>query len=292
LEGWCNTSSQAPTGRLNTFESALQTTLTVMPKRARVTRDAIVQALVSSLRPLSYARALWEGGSAAFGRVDRWSDLDLYVLVDKAKVVDTFGVVERTLMALSPISQTYVVEAGFEGVSQKFYKLRDANEYTVIDLAVLTPESPEMFLAPEIHGTNVFYFNKGGAAKARPLDKASLARRRRKRLSGLSLRFAIFNNYVIKELRRGHSLEALEDYRAVTLATLIEALRIEHSPLHFDFRMHNIDGELPPNVVKRLRRLSYVRDPKDLERKYREATNWCKEILDLTARIQNHHVKP
>jgi hypothetical protein len=56
--------------------------------------------------------------------------------------------------------------------------------------------------------------------------------------------------------------------------------------------MHNIDGELPPNVVKRLRRLSYVRDPKDLERKYREATNWCKEILDLTARIQNHHVKP
>jgi len=263
-----------------------------MPERTPVTRGAIVKALVSSLRPLSHVRALWEGGSAAFGRVDRWSDLDLYVLVDEAKVADTFRVVERTLRDLSPISHTYVVELGFEGVFQKFYKLRDANEYTVIDLAVLTPESPEMFLAPEIHGTNVFYFNKGGAAKARPLDKASLARRRRKRLSGLSLRFAIFNNYVIKELRRGHSLEALEDYRAVTLATLIEALRIEHSPLHFDFRMHNIDGELPPNVVKRLRRLSYVRDPKDLERKYREATNWCKEILDLTARIQNHHVKP
>ena len=201
--------------------------------------------------------------------------------MDEAKVVDTFRVVERALRTLSPISQTYVVEAGFEGVSQKFYRLRDANEFTVIDLAILTPGSPEMFLAPEIHGTNVFYFNKGGAAKVRPVDRASLARGRMKRLTRLRLRLAIFNNYVIKELGRGHPLEALEDYRAITLATLIEALRIKFSPLHYDFRMHYVDRELPPDIRERLRRLLYVRDPQDLERKYKEATDWCKEVLDL-----------
>ena len=263
----------------------------VMPERAPVTRDAIVQALVSSLRPLRYVRALWEGGSAAFGRVDRWSDLDLYVLVDEAKAVDTFRVIEHTLRTLSPISHIHVVESGFEGVSQKFYRLRDANEFTVIDLAILTPGNPEMFLAPEIHGTNVFYFNKGGAAKVRPLDKASLARRRRKRLRRLNLRFAIFNNYVVKELERGHPLEALEDYRAITLATLVEALRIKFSPLHYDFRMHYVDRELPPDTTKRLRRLSYVRDLKDLERKYEEATDWCRDALDLAATIQDRDTK-
>ncbi|MGD0478169.1 MAG: hypothetical protein ABSB29_08400 [Nitrososphaerales archaeon] len=263
-----------------------------MPEQAPVTRDAIVQALVFSLRPLRYVRALWEGGSAAFSRVDRWSDLDLYALVDEAKVVETFRVVERTFRTLSPISQTYVVEAGFEGVSQRFYRLRDANEFTVIDLAILTPGSREMFLAPEIHGINVFYINKGGAAKVRPLDKASFARRRRKRLRRLNLRFAIFNNYVIKELGRGHPLEALEDYRAITLAILVEALRMKFSPLHFDFRMHYIDRELPPDTLKRLRRLSYVRDPKDLERKHKEATDWCRETLDLVATIQDRGTKP
>ncbi len=261
--------------------------MSVMPERAPVTRDAIVRALVSSLRPLRYVRALWEGGSAAFGRVDRWSDLDLYVLVDEARVASTFRVVERTLRTLSPISQTYVVEAGFEGVSQKFYRLRDANEFTVIDLAILTPGSPEMFLAPEIHGTNVFYFNKGGAAKVKSVDRASLARRRRKRLRRLKLRFAIFNNYLIKDLERGHPLEALEDYRVVTLGTLIEALRIRFSPLHFDFRMHYVDRELPPDIASRLLRLSYVRDPKDLEKKYREATEWCREILGMAAAAQD-----
>ena len=258
-----------------------------MPERVHVTRNAILQALVLSLRPIRYVRAFWEGGSAAFGRVDRWSDLDLYVLVDEAKVATAFRVIERTLRALSPISETYVVEAGFEGVSQKFYKLRDANEFTVIDLAILTPRSPEMFLAPEVHGTNVFYFNKGGAAKVKPLDRASLARRRRKRLRRLNLRFAIFNNYVIKELRRGHPLEALEDYRAVTLAILVEALRMKFSPLHFDFRMHYVDRELPPDTAKRLRRLSYVRDPRDLEMKYKEATEWCRETLEAVATTQD-----
>ena len=254
-----------------------------MRERPLVTRDAIVQALVSSLRHLTYVRAMWEGGSAAFGRVDRWSDLDLYILADEAKVTSTFRVVERTLRALSPISLTYVVEGGYEGVSQKFYRLRDADEFAVIDLAILTPRSPEMFLAPEIHGANVFYFNKGGAAKVRPVDRASLARRRRKRLRRLKLRFEMFNNYVTKDLGRRRTLEALEDYRSVTLATLIEVLRIRYSPLHFDFRMHYVDRELPQDVLKRLRRLSYVRDPEDLQRKYKEATDWCRETLGSAA---------
>jgi len=163
--------------------------------------------------------------------------------------------------------------------------LRDADEFTVIDLAILTPGGSEMFLAPEIHGTNVFHFNKGGAAKVRPADRVSLARRRRKRLQRIRLKFETFNNYVVKDLGRGHTLEALEDYKAVTLATLIEALRMKFSPMHFDFRMHYVDSELPPDIVKRLRRLSYVRDTQDLERKYKEATDWCRETLGLAATV-------
>jgi len=260
--------------------------VSVMQERATITRDAIVQSIVASLCPLNYVQAFWEGGSVAFKRADRWSDLDLYALVDESKVPNTFRVIERSLRTLSPISQTYVVEGGYEGVSQKFYRLRDADEFAVIDLGILTPKSPEKFLTPEIHGTNVFYFNKRGAAKATPLDKASFTRRRCKRLRMLNLRFAMFNNYVIKEIERGHSLEALEDYRVITLGILVEALRIRFGPLHFDFRMHYVDRELPAGALKRLQRLSYVRDVKDLEKKYREATDWCSETLDLAARMR------
>ena len=40
-------------------------------------------ALRTALEPLPGALALWQGGSAAFGRADAWSDLDLYVLAEE-----------------------------------------------------------------------------------------------------------------------------------------------------------------------------------------------------------------
>ena len=248
-------------------------------KSKRLAREDVTDAMTTSLRRFHFVRAFWEGGSAAYNRVDRWSDLDLYLLVDERKVSSTFKIVESTLRALSPISLTYEVESGFEGVAQKFYKLKNMDEFSVIDLAVLTARSPENFLTPEIHGDCVFYFNKRNAARAKPLNRTSLARRRRRRLDRLAMRFELFNNYVVKELERGHSLEALEDYRAVTLATLVEALRMRQSPLHFDFRMHYVDRELTPEAVGRLVRLSYVSNPNELREKYAEATAWCKKAL-------------
>ena len=253
-------------------------------KSRRVGRQDVTGALSTALERLRFVRAFWEGGSAAFDRVDKWSDLDLYILVDEEKTAKTFDVVERTLSALSPITLTYAVESGYEGVSQKFYRLRDAGEFAVVDLAIVTPKSPEMFLTPEIHGNNVFYFNKRKAARAKPFDGPSFDKRREERLNRLALRFEMFNNYVAKELEREHPLEALEDYRGITLATLVEALRMRYSPLHYDFRAHYVDRELPAEVRRRLIRLSYVKDPEDLKARYREATKWCMEALSHASR--------
>ena len=45
-------------------------------------RQQIVDALVEKLKPLSFVQAMWEAGSASFNRVDRYSDLDLMLVVD------------------------------------------------------------------------------------------------------------------------------------------------------------------------------------------------------------------
>ena len=48
----------------------------------RVTREVIVETLACSLEPLNFVYAFWEGGAAAFNRVDEWSDIDLFIVVD------------------------------------------------------------------------------------------------------------------------------------------------------------------------------------------------------------------
>jgi len=249
-----------------------------MPKT--VTRDVIIQTLAAALKPLDYVHAFYEGGAAAFNRIDRWSDIDLYLVVDDDKVNDAFSIVERALKSLSPIEQTLrIPQLPWPGVSQAFYRLRDADEYLIIDLAVLKLSSPTKFLEPAIHGNVVFYFNKSDKVNCSEPDGEDFAKRIHERLERLQARFAMFSNFVQKEINRGNHLEALDLYYNLILGGLVEVLRIKHQPLHYDFKMRYIHSELPSETVERLEHLYFVKDEKGLQEKYREAAAWFQETM-------------
>jgi len=246
----------------------------------KVTRDDVIKALVNALKPLDYAHALYEGGAVAFNRVDEWSDVDLYLVVDDEKVDEAFPAVEKALEMLSPIKQKYEVkQLPWPGISQAFYKLENASEYLLIDFAVLKLNGSEKFLEPEIHGKPIFYFNKGGVVKAPTLNRDTLNRNLHERLVRLKDRFAMFNVFVQKEINRGNYLEASWLYHSLTLGSVVDALRIKYSPFHHDFKTRYIQYELPKEIVEKLEHLYFVKDEKDLETKYREATEWFNQIM-------------
>jgi hypothetical protein len=258
-------------------------------KGDKVTRGKIVQALIDALEPLDYVYAFYEGGAAASNRVDEWSDVDLYVVVDDGKIDEAFVAVERALETLAPITQKYgVPHTGWEGIYQAFYRLENVSEYLFIDLAVVKLSSPDKLLAPEIHGDNVFYFNKDGAVKVPRLDKEAFVKKVLARLERLRARFSMFNSVCQKEINRGNFLEAVYSFRVLTFGSLVEALRIKCNPVHFDFEMRYVHHEFPPDVVERLGRLCFVRDVEDLQEKYVEATKWFNE---LTAEINKEEIE-
>jgi len=251
-----------------------------MTDKAKLTRKQIIEVLVEALKPLDYVHAFYEGGAAAFNRVDEWSDLDLYLVVDDEKVNETFLIVEKTLKSLSPIKQKIdLPQTPWPGVSQAFYRLKDANEYLIIDLCVLKLSSSEKFLEPEIHGNVVFYFNKSGKVKPPQFDREALVKKVHERLDRLQARFDMFNNFVQKEINRGHLLEAIDLYHGLTLAMLVEALRIKHNPIHYNFKMEYVHYELPSETIKKLEHLYFVKDAKDLQEKYREAIKWFHKAI-------------
>jgi hypothetical protein len=232
------------------------------------------------LEPLNYVHAFWEAGAISWNRVDEWSDIDLYVAVDDDKVEDTFLAVEKGLKSLPPIKHKYdVPQTGFPGVSQAFYRLRDASEYLIIDLAVLKLSAPDMFLEPEMHGKALFYFNKSDKIRPPTIDKELFDKKLRARIDGLQARVEMFNIFVQKEINRHNYLEAVEMYYNLTLASLVEALRIKYKPIHYEFKMRYVHYELPPNIIIRLQKLYFVGDEKDLEEKYREASDWFHEVI-------------
>ena len=256
-----------------------------MEGRPLVSREDIVTALVAGLRPLDYVHAVWEGGAVAFGRADEWSDVDFYVAVDDDHVDDVFAAVEGVLRSLSGIRQKYDVgKTQWPGIFQAFYRVEGASDYHLVDLAVVQLSSDEKLLQPEIHGTAVFHFNKGGAVKASPLDVDAFDARMRQRLSRLRDRVEMFGVFVRKEIDRGNRVEAVDLYQRLVLGSLVEVLRMRYGPLHYDFGTHYLRHELPADVLARLEGLFFVCDFDALKRDYVEALAWFTETADILDR--------
>jgi len=252
-----------------------------MARSEELSRLSIVQAMTDALEPLSFVQAFYEGGAAAFHRIDVWSDIDLYIVVDDAMVPKTFRVVEKVLASLSPIRLIHEESwPAASGIFQKFYRLEKAGEFLLVDLAVLTVSAPDKFLVREIHGEVVFLFNKRDSIQIPPLDREAFVRGLLDHRRRLRERMELFGPFVEKELLRGHRLEALEFYRALVVPSLVGALRMRYGPLHYDFRMRYVYRELPPDVVRRLEGLTFVTDTKDLATKYREARAWFDKAIE------------
>jgi hypothetical protein len=248
---------------------------------APLTRQEIITALIQGLEPLDYVNAMWEGGSAAFDRLDQWSDIDLQFDVADDQVEETFQAVQGVLEQLSPIDLLYRTPAlPWPGIFQIFYRLSRGGPYLLIDTAVIQHSAADKLLEEPLHGKAVFYFDKIGVAQQAEFDWAALRERLGKRVASLRTTFDLYQCMVTKEVYRQHPLDALMFYNSCTLRPLIEALRILHTPARHGFGIHYAYVDLPAEVSRRLEELYFVHDLEDISRKRAAAETWFYETLE------------
>lgn len=227
-------------------------------------RRAVVEALIARLLPLPAARACFEGGSAATGRVDDYSDIDLVVVAPLAAAATIFEAIEGALAERGRISHAWHIEpAPFPDTAQRFYFLADAPPFFAVDCLVVTEEAVATFLERERHGEPLVYFDRSGKVRARPADQPALAQRRARRWSQLQGAVPVYAMLVDKELARGRPLEALGFYHAL-LRALLEVLGIAHRPDRFDFGWRYVETQLPADAQALLRHFAFVGDPQTL----------------------------
>ena len=245
-----------------------------------LTRQEILDALIAALEPEAYVQALWEGGAAAFDRVDEWSDLDIMIAVDDDRVVETFDLLESCLRSLAPIARQYnLPEPAWHGHSQRFYQLEEASPFLILDVVVLKRSSENKFLQPELHGEAVMHFDKSGVVQTEPFDWPTLKETLRARLKTLRVTFDLFQPLTLKEIERGNAIEALAFYQGFTLRPLVEALRIRYMPARHSFHTRYVYYDLPAQVVEKLEDLYFVADLDELRDKHAQAEAWFNDTL-------------
>jgi hypothetical protein len=230
-------------------------------------RDELKHCLSSLYEPLSWCDALWEGGSAAFGRADSYSDVDLSLQVEPGRRDEAIALADEALAALSRVELRWrVPEPAWHGHSQCFWRLADAGEYLLVDLAVMERGSAERFLERERHGDAVPLFDKGDWVVAEPLDEVELAASLRAKVETLRVVFPLFQCLAKKEVARGRFLEAAAAWHGHVLRPLVTLLRIRWSPARHDFGFRLIHEDLPAAVVEELRPLAWPAGPESLEK--------------------------
>ena len=247
-----------------------------------ITRELILQTLRAAVEPLAYVQAMWEGGAAAFGRVDAWSDIDLQLDVDDEHSAAAAEAAEQALAGLAPLALKYVLpQPAWHGHWQSFYRLAGASEFLLVDLVVIRHSNPRKFLEADIHGPAVVHFDKTGVvAAAAPLDKAALLGQLQGRAAELRTTLELFRPFMAKELHRGNAIEAFSFYQALTLRPLVEALRLRHCPARYNFHTRYVYYDLPSEVARRLEPFFFIADTRALAARHAEALAWCTATLD------------
>lgn len=224
-----------------------------------LTRETILSALKAALEPLDYVNAMWEGGAAAFNRVDDWSDIDLQIDVADGRVADALAVVESTLRGLSPIDLRYELpQPIWHGHFQAFYRFAQASPFLLLDFVIIQHGNPNKFLEKEIHGKALVHFDKCAVVQAAPMDVPVFLDMLKQRVETLRVTFEMYQVFPQKEIERGNAVEALSYYYGMILRPLVELLRIVHCPQRYNFHTRYVYYELPEDIVRRLESLYYL----------------------------------
>lgn len=245
------------------------------------TRDEILAAVRDAVEPAPWALALWEGGSAAFGRADAWSDVDLGLAVEDGRVADGFGAVEGALDRLAGIEDRWQVFPVTDPKPQRYYRLRGADPWRIVDVGVFPRATPpsERFVERRRHGTPRVAFDRAGFTDDTPADPVAWRAKLRRRVADLRGRFSMLGGLALKSARRGEVAEAVAFHQAFVLRPLVELLRIRHDPWRHDFDVRYLRHDLPEATRLRVYALWLVRDMDDLEEKHRAASEWVRELL-------------
>ncbi|MBX3473605.1 MAG: aminoglycoside 6-adenylyltransferase [Planctomycetes bacterium] len=236
-------------------------------------RQAIVEACHSALQALPHVRAALLAGSEAFGRADRWSDIDLNCVTPLAEVDRNFAAVEAALEQLSPIALKLVMPPSglWPELAQCFYRLRDTDEFLMIDFCQMTQSQLQTFLEPTRHGTPVVLFDHDGLLKPVPLNRPEHEAAMAQRLQWLRASFPMFQNLVRKAVLRGDLVEAMAMWMGQTMRPLVEVLRMKHCPARYDYGFRYTTFDLPAPVAAELQDLMWPKDGADMLAKLERA---------------------
>jgi len=125
------------------------------------TRREVKSKIAEFLQPSPAVLAVWEGGSAATGFLDEYSDLDLSIVIQDGATESVIEAFENFLAAEFNIVRKHrLAEPTWHGFSQCFYQIDKVSEWLYLDVCFIQKSIRDKFTEKDRHGHAVVWFQK------------------------------------------------------------------------------------------------------------------------------------
>ena len=213
------------------------------------TRQTLIDLLRAALAAQPFVYAAWLEGADAAGRADAYSDIDLWADVEAGTEAQVFAGIRAALSGLGPLDVAQDARHPHPQLEQRFYRLADASPFWFVDVC-LQRHGRETVFAP--HDPFQILFDRSGVIQtaATQLDRNETEKAVQLLTDGWWRRVL-----VLKEVQRGHLLEALSYYHTEVLEPLTELLRLRHCPAKRGYGLKHLYADLPSEVTEGLEAL-------------------------------------
>jgi hypothetical protein len=237
-----------------------------------MTRTVVRDSLRDHLAPCKSLLAMWEAGSAAFGRVDEFSDLDIGLLSREGTNDEVWALIDGAFETLGGVTLRWnELSPLFEKMDKRVFRLRSASRWLQVDIGLFLESATDLHNQPERHGEVIVIFDHDQRLRRPFHDNEANYRRMREALHQEIMKWQIYYGWYRKELARGRTVDAFAAHIGGNIRPLLNVLGMRYRPMRWDFGMRYVKEDLPALVVQTIERLCYVPEPGLLEERFLEA---------------------
>ena len=224
--------------------------------------------------------AAWEGGSAATGFLDEYSDLDLALITTDEMVEEIFELTEKFLEDNYGISNKFrMPEPNWHGHSQCFYKLAKSPEFFYVDFLIEKESAKNRFTESDRHGNSIIWFDKNNLIDPTPTPEKDIEAKCKRQYNLMSTLLPFMEMDIAKQMKRGNAIDAISIYGGL-LNRLASMLNIKYRSHKFDFGLRYYYRDLPKDEVAFVEEITFVKNLNDLEAKLPKAIERYKDLIE------------
>lgn len=246
-------------------------------------RDQLVEIVKAWAISNKYLLAAWEGGSAATGRLDQYSDLDLYLVVEQDVEVIFTSLEEFLAKKFGIIRKFRIPEPAWHGLSQCFYVVNHVAPLVYMDVAVIKRDAPDKYMERDRHGDAIVWFDHAMIYNPTPSSKEEIVNRGKATYASAISSDFLNMLEVEKGIKRGHFLDVFPPFYGFVQRQLVVMLNLKYRPERADFGLRYGRLDYGKDDVKLVEDAVKVSTIKELETMYKRVKTRYVQLVDELA---------